>query len=307
MAGANGLPALHLASSGWAQRGIHTIDLDNAASWVRNTTLNHAAGGWRAKIINGSIFVNILLMRSHWTERSSMLQILLHASKQPLPDVDIVFYAADQDFSPRVQRHARGTRAAPPLFVHARTNGRSSLPLPDFTWVGWHTHTPPWCELLPTLAAAGARQPWRARHDLAYFSGGLRAGSHRLELQVLNARAGGRLGLLLRDVRPTFATLGEDWRHNQSLNHRGASTQTALGADHEHEQYLGAGDSTVDHGRRANQTEACGYRYTLSLPGYGYSSRLKGYSSTAQNPSSKPPRPLLLIVPYSYTPSSGLV
>ena len=59
------------------------------------------------------------------------------------------------------------------------------MPVPDFSWVGWNKHTPPWCELHAQMAAAGQLVPWPNRTQLAYFSGGMQSGNSRKELKAL--------------------------------------------------------------------------------------------------------------------------
>ena len=256
------LPAVHLASH-WQGRGITTADLDHAEHWAREPTGYFAPGSWRAKVINGSLWVKMISAHAHWSERSSVLQLVrMAASSGPVGDLDMVYVHHDRDPNIHVLRgHSicnttRGQKRCPrgtprhllPLLTNARQAPSVSLPVPDYSWVGWSTHTPPWCDLFRTMAAAGLRIPWRARADRAYFSGGLRTGSARIALRHVATRSGeARRHKIfeLRDVAPKFHT---------------AKWITA---------------NSVRYVKPAPQEMACKYRYLLSVPGYGYSNRLK--------------------------------
>ena len=112
--------------------------------------------------------------------------------REVLPDIDFVYVHNDGDPNP-----TRGwvcpapwPEACEDMMLPMMTNGlagrgSSSIPLPDFSWVGWNTHTPPWCELGRQMAAAALLTSWENRTQLAYFSGGLRSGNSRLQLKAL--------------------------------------------------------------------------------------------------------------------------
>eukprot|EP00326_Haptolina_ericina_P022690 CAMPEP_0181178416 /NCGR_PEP_ID=MMETSP1096-20121128/5712_1 /TAXON_ID=156174 ORGANISM="Chrysochromulina ericina, Strain CCMP281" /NCGR_SAMPLE_ID=MMETSP1096 /ASSEMBLY_ACC=CAM_ASM_000453 /LENGTH=253 /DNA_ID=CAMNT_0023266691 /DNA_START=47 /DNA_END=805 /DNA_ORIENTATION=+ len=122
--------------------------------------------------------------------------------------------------------------------------GSASMPVPDFSWVGWNKHTPPWCELHAQMAAAGQLVPWPNRTQLAYFSGGMQSGNSRKELKALyDGSQEARRLLKVRDVSPSFYTLSARDREGK--------------------------DSAEPLAR------ACAYSYLLSVPGFGYSNRLK--------------------------------
>jgi len=120
---------------------------------------------------------------------------------------------------------------------------RSSLPVPEFSWIGWHTHTPPWCALHSEVGAAGAALPWANRTDLALFSGGLDNGPYRKELRKLGMAKEAEGVLKIRNVAPRFFT-----------------TTAAAKAGRDPPQPMSA---------------MCGYKYLISVAGYGYSNRLK--------------------------------
>ena len=195
---------------------ISATDVDLAERWVltQGIGMQTLAGAWRLKLVNGTPYVKMLKVRPSWMERGSVLRIVLDAiatSTAPLPDVDAVYGSADQDASParlcgpRVlvgdawPESNRTTRAVQvPMLVNAiqrRLSNRGSIPLPEFTWVGWK-HQPPWCVLSKRLALVGAGPadgglPWDARIDSAYFSGSLSNGKWRRRLALLYERLGG--------------------------------------------------------------------------------------------------------------------
>ena len=200
---------------------ISAADVDLAERWVlsQGVGMQTLAGAWRLKLVNGTPYVKMLKMRPSWMERGSVLRLVLDAiatSTAPLPDVDAVYGSADQDASPahlcgrRIlvgdawPECNRTTRAVQvPMLVNAiqrRLSNRGSIPLPEFTWVGWKQQ-PPWCVLSKRLAlvggeAAGGGLPWEARIDSAYFSGSLSNGKWRRRLARLYERLGGGGGLL---------------------------------------------------------------------------------------------------------------
>ena len=190
-------------------------------------------------------------MQPHWAERSSVLRLLLAAvtlRQQPqLPAFDVVYVHNDRDPAPR----RRGRAQSWPLLTNAHEQGRASLPLPDYSLAGWHTHTPPWCTLAQSMQDAAARAgPWDNRTDLAFFSGNLKIGAWRKALRRLTIENRSQVAGLLRvrDVGSTFFVPGA------AGPARGNPAVPPL-------------------------SEACGYRYLLSLPGFGYSNRLKALLS----------------------------
>ena len=64
----------------WADRGaltgIGAADIDAAEFWVRNATKWDVAGAWRARVVNGALYVKMLSMQPHWAERTSVLRLL---------------------------------------------------------------------------------------------------------------------------------------------------------------------------------------------------------------------------------------
>ena len=211
---------------------ISAADVDLAERWVlsQGIGMQTLAGAWRLKLVNGTPYVKMLKMRPSWMERGSVLRLVLDAiatSTAPLPDVDAVYGSADQDASPahlcgrRIlvgdawPECNRTTRAVQvPMLVNAiqrRLSNRGSIPLPEFTWVGWKQQ-PPWCVLSKRLALvggpAGGGLPWDARIDSAYFSGSLSNGKWRRRLARLYERLGGGGGLLhVRHAQAHHATL----------------------------------------------------------------------------------------------------
>ena len=149
--------------------GIAT-NMEMAESWAVKQPM-----AWRAKLVDGSLWVKLLSAASRWAERSSVLRLLLLVLqyRAPLPDLDIVYVHNDQDPS-----HIGG----PLVLTNAHAHGHSSLPVPEFTWLGWFTHTPPWCELFNELNSTAAARPWEGRIDRAYFSGSLSNGGNRKSL-----------------------------------------------------------------------------------------------------------------------------
>jgi len=248
------LAELHLAPH-WKIHGITTTHVDHAEHWATVANSFQSPGSWRAKLVNGSLWVKMLSANVHWTERSSVLQMVrLAISDGNIGDLDFVYVHHDRDPNIHVMHgHAmcnhsqskrcfRGSqRFFLPLLMNARQPPTTSLPVPDYSWVGWSTHTPPWCELSRTMAAAGQAFP--------YFSGGLRTGSTRVRLRHFAATSAEarRLKIFeLRDVSPQFHTT--KWNAAASFGHQVQPLP---------------------------QETACKYRFLLSVPGYGYSNRLK--------------------------------
>ena len=241
------LPALQYLPR-WRKRGISAVDVDNAEYWVLNATKWDVAGAFRARIVNGELWVRMLSMQPHWAERTSVLRLLLMALRRnaarasTVEGVDIVYAHNDRDPAPW-KGWPPGSGSYIPLLTNAHDAGRSSLPLPEFSWVGWHTHTRPWCHLGPDVAQAGSQLPWSNRTDLALFSGGLDNGPMRNQLRKLAATEESRGVIKVRNVAPRFFT-----------------TTAAAKAGRDPPQPMSA---------------MCGYKYLISVAGYGYSNRLK--------------------------------
>ena len=177
----------------WRQAGgIKAADIDNAEYWVLNASKWDVAGAWRARVVGGELYVKMLSMQPHWAERTSVLRLLLltlrrYASRAAsIEGVDLVYAHNDRDPTPW-RGWPPGSGVSIPLMTNAHDAGRTSLPLPEFSWVGWHTHTKPWCHLGPEVAMGGSRMPWSNRTDLALFSGGLDNGPMRNQLRRLAA------------------------------------------------------------------------------------------------------------------------
>ena len=257
----------------WRKRdGVSLYDVDNAEYWARNASKWDVAGGWRARVLNGTLHVKMLSMQPHWAERTSVLRVLLltlrrerhlaeqarlgrlppHAASQHpqqppgaatlLDGVDLVYVHNDRDPTPW-RGHPRGSGQLIPLFTNAHSHGLTSLPLPEFSWVGWHTHTKPWCRLSSEVWAAGGRTAWANRTDVAFFSGGLDNGPMRKQLRQLSQTPAAQGVIQTRNVAPRFFTVG-----------------AAAKAGKDPPQPMSA---------------LCGYKYLISVAGYGYSNRLK--------------------------------
>lgn len=253
----------YLRKGKWNVAGITAAQVDAAEQWALSASKWTVTGSWRAKWQNGSLWVRMLSMQSHWAERASVLHMLLEAASQPpqLPPFDVVYVHNDRDPAPRL--HSVAARPAPrshnaparsarwrnwPLLTNAHERGRASLPMPDYSFAGWHTHTPPWCELQRRMDDAAARAgPWENRTDLAFFSGNLRLGSHRKYLRRLTIE---NRTQAVQDVDSTFYT-----------PKRGAAAARAAAP------------------AVPPLSAACGYSYLISVPGFGYSNRLKALLS----------------------------
>ena len=232
----------------WRRRSIQPWDIDNAEYWARNASKWDVAGSWRVRIVDGALHVKMLSMQPHWAERTSVLRLLLlslrrHASRiGSVEGVDLVYVHNDRDPTPW-RGWPPGSGSLIPLCTNAHDAGRSSLPLPEFSWAGWHTHTQPWCRLGPEVGLAGGRIPWSNRTDLALFSGGLDNGPMRKQLRLVAASDAARGVIKVRNVAPRFFT-----------------TTAAAKAGKDPPQTM---------------SSMCGYKYLISVAGYGYSNRLK--------------------------------
>ena len=277
--------------------GIDRVDIDNTEHYVAALSKWYVAGSWRVRVINGTMYLKMISAQAHWAERSNVLRVLLaavrsagppsqgpsngsrahgvspsygsahhmagrmrtiraeHRSSVALPsDVDIVYMHNDNDITPyKTRQFEPGSNRSSylPLLTNSHMPGRPSIPVPDFSWAGWSTHTPPWCQLYKTIAAAGTN-PWHNRTDAAFFSGGLGTGGDRRRLRGLamykngSETEVGKEFLHVRDVAPQFFTPAR-----------------------------GAWKVKKGRAQILPMTEPCRYRYSLSIPGYGYSNRLK--------------------------------
>ena len=97
-----GLAEVHLRR--WKQGSILTADTDRAERWASTigSQMLTVPGGWRAKVINGSLYVKMLHVAQTWAERANVLRLLLAlvTSGPRLPDVDVVYVHSDQDPAP---------------------------------------------------------------------------------------------------------------------------------------------------------------------------------------------------------------
>lgn len=249
--------------SRWQRPELKSEDLDRAERWVLTTAMKKSTmpGSWRLKVVNGSLYVKVLKASPHWLERANVLRLVygVHASK-PLPDLDAVYVHSDMDPAPALRlpaacmlekATARENATAQsmcgrqvPLLTNAYLavgkSAQASFPLPDFSWVGWNSQ-PPWCVLSSRLQTAAAHQPFKTRADRLYFAGSLSNGPFRHELASLARTADAADALAVYDVTSRFS-LGKK----------------------------GKGPS-----RQRPNEEACGYKYLLSIPGFGYSNRLR--------------------------------
>ena len=252
-------------------------DVDRAEEWASNSSMFYATGSWRAKVVNGTLNVKFLRAHSHWSERASVLRMVMMAlaGMRDVPDFEFVYAHNDKDPTPpqwpKCGRRARqrgvgSCRGWPiPLFTNARsaaadgTIGAGGLPLPDFTWVGWQKQ-PPWCQLSAQLQREAEARPWSGRDPRAFFAGGLDNGRDRKELRRLfrtdadaDGGVGGRARELLR-VRDVDAGKWHRWGQFDRANRTGGvdAKQAAL-----------------------PPSAACGHRVALSLAGFGYSSRIR--------------------------------
>jgi hypothetical protein len=247
----------HLAR--WQQPDLQSADFDRAERWALTGAMKNrqVPGSWRLRVINGSMYVKILKSSAHWQERSNVLRMLygVHASRS-LPDLDVVYIHSDLDPGPARHtcvdnvwpRYNATTQAVCGRQVPLLTNsyrssgglGRASIPLPDFTWVGWNKQ-PSWCVLSRRLRAVAARQPFSTRDDRLYFAGSLSNGPQRQQVARLARDPAAADVLAIYDVASRFFN---------PVSSNGSIRQ------------------------RPNE-EACGFKYLLSVSGFGYSSRLR--------------------------------
>ena len=242
--------------------GVHISDVDLAEEWAANASLYTSPGSWRAKISNGSLWVRPIHMSMAWMERASVLRILLLALREadgagePVSDLEIVYAAGDQDPTVLHGGCRRTSRRAPclkmPVLVHAREDRSSALPIPEFTWVG-AKNSLPWCQLSAKLDNA-SRMPWDSRDSRAFFTGSCSTGQSRQSLLMLSWN---HSELYVRDVG--FGSSGSVPRQDQRRAERAA-----------HRLQRAPTLSTS-----VSPEFACSFRYLISLPGFGYASRLR--------------------------------
>lgn len=88
----------------WHGEHINASDVDRAERWAveAGSAMLTVPGAWRAKVVNGSLWLKLLLARDTWAERSSVLRmlLLLVSDRRRLPDLDIVYATSDQDPAP---------------------------------------------------------------------------------------------------------------------------------------------------------------------------------------------------------------
>ena len=257
-------PLVEWYLSRFASDGVLPSDVNQLESWSANATAFDATGSWRARIIGGALWVKPLRFHAHWAERSSILRMVLLALRSgPLPvDIDLVYGHADNDNTPSI-RLGRCRRDQPscvshrklPLFTNSHNPRQGGLPMPEFTWIGWQK-APPWCRQARRLDAAALVAPWRTRDPRLFFSGGLDNGHHRKELRklALAEKAAGRTTELhVRDVSSKF----HRWAQFDLLQPDGVNHTVTIAA------------------RPVPQSAACGHQYSINVPGFGYSSRLR--------------------------------
>ena len=255
--------------------GVMPSSVQELDQWAANATAFDATGSWRARIVRGQLWVKTIRFHAHWMERASVLRMLLIALRSrpkggrlpALPDLELVYGHADNDNTPSMQvctRQAtapcKHVRVPLPLFTNSYNPRRGGLPVPEFTWAGWQ-RAPPWCQQVGELDAAAEAHPWPERDKRLYFSGGLNNGHHRKELRrlALAEMVAGRTDELhVRDVSSKFHRWGQFDRIQpdgvQMLLNRSSSSLSA--------------SPLPLHA-------ACSYQYTINLPGFGYSSRLR--------------------------------
>ena len=220
-------------------------EVDRAAQWAANSSMFKATASWRLKVIAGAPWLHLIRVHSHWAERTNVLRLILLALERvsSLPDFELVYVHNDVDPAPRPSL---------PLFTNARhTEKVGGLPLPDFTWLSWR-ETPPWCQVAASLSTEALRHPWHSRDERAFFSGGLDNGRDRKALrQLYHSSSAAREALLVRDVEA-----GKWFRWGQwDTSNRSGALPAKLPA--------------------LPPQAACRHKFALSLPGFGYSSRLR--------------------------------
>lgn len=131
--------------------------------------------------------------------------------------------------------------------------------MPEFTWIGWQ-RAPPWCRQVHALDSAATAHPWAQRDRRLFFAGGLDNGHHRKELRKLalaELAAGRTANLLIREVSSGF----HRWKQFDRKQPAGLR------------KLIAANFSLL--GPPLKQHAACSYQYSINVPGFGYSSRLR--------------------------------
>ncbi|KAL1515074.1 hypothetical protein AB1Y20_004138 [Prymnesium parvum] len=232
-------------------RRVGPSETDAAEQWAANASMFAATASWRLKLVSGVPWLRLIRVHSHWAERANVLRLVLLslAASPPHADFELVYVHNDLDPTPAARPHAL---PRPPLFTNARRHpGGAGLPLPDFTWLGWRS-TPPWCQLLPLLSAEARRHPWHTRDPRAFFSGGLDNGAVRRAVRRLYLSSGeARAALALRDAEAGHSFR---WPQYDRANRSGGlpPKQPPL-----------------------PPSAVCRHQFALSLPGFGYASRLR--------------------------------
>lgn len=248
------------------RHGIQRRSVDCVEEWAGNLSQYQVAGSWRAKVINGSVYVKTVHMYAHWRERGSVLMLILASLRQggaPIPDSEFVYASADNDPSPKEiywRRRCGSSRAVDagpaPLFTNARRGGAHDgrgLPLPEFTFAGRSSQTPPWCQLSEELRAAARRAPFASRSSRAFFSGGMQTSAARRRIHSLAERHADDFTIRNVGFRSTGST---DSAHHPSRK-------------------LNRTNALLPALPLLSPTAACSYKFLLSLPGFGYASRLR--------------------------------
>lgn len=271
------LVGLHL--SRWRAASFSSEDVDRAEAWVSATgrKMLTVPGAWRAKVINGSVHVKLLHAAPTWEERASVLRMLLMLTNRAgprLPDVDFVYASSDQDPAPS---HTQVLFLSNAIELKAL---KSSLPVPEFTWVGWKLQ-PPWCQLSARLRLEASRHAWEERSDKLFFSGSLDNGRWRRRLRVLHKQQGPDGDLHIHHVRSDFfyfSTSSEASRSRGAARSLGGASSAAR-----------APAQRVAAAARTRMEAPCAFRYALSIPGFGYA-RAGPESATAYTRCSYPLR-----------------
>jgi len=140
--------------------GVSRSDVDYAEAWAANASQFTAAGSWRARVVNGSLWVRPIHFYEHWKERASVLRILLLAAQQArawraltlTPTLTLTHPNPDPDPDPNPAPDPDPDRRAPSASLSQTPS--SSLRRP--------TRTRPSC-----TRAAAATRPTRAPRCMA--------------------------------------------------------------------------------------------------------------------------------------------
>ena len=152
-----------------APNGVSMAAADASASWALTPRAQgQTAGGWRLRVVNGSIWARQLFAHEYWRERTSVLRIVFEAlrdSTAELDGVDMTYVHSDNDPAPARATNGSsaklsGSAAAASRNVviftnaHATTRDSASFPLPDYSFAGWSSIGAPWCALHAELGAS---------------------------------------------------------------------------------------------------------------------------------------------------------